>query len=121
MRRDVAAVPLKRMVLASLISGLAMLPGGVTAQETPEGPLSDRPERIPLEREGTAGLFDLHAFFAWLAPVSDLTDDPESFATIVNPTVSFGIDGNYWIPNTQFGIGLHVVGNQEGRLQGPAL
>lgn len=108
MRRDVEVVPLKRILLAVALAIWVLAPGAAFGQD-PARELGDRRENIPLERAGTEGRFDLHGFVSWLAPVSDLTNDPEAFATIVNPSVGFGLDGNYWIPNSQFGIGLQGV------------
>jgi len=72
--------------------------------QTPDEAMRERPESLALEREGPGGVFDLSAYIGWLAPVSDLTDDPSSFATIVNPSVGFGLDGTLWFDEGSFGL-----------------
>lgn len=62
----------------------------------------ERAESIPLERAGPQSRWEVSAFFAWMAPVANLTGDPDSFGTTINPNLAFGVDGAYWFSN--FGI-----------------
>ena len=65
----------------------------------------DRQEPIPLERDGPQSRWDITASFGWKAPVSNLTQDPESFGTSVTPGIAVGLDGAYWF-RSGFGVGL---------------
>jgi len=61
------------------------------------------------EDEGEAlDVFDVAGFVGVLAPVANLTDDPESFATVIDPYLALGLDVTYWLSN-QFGIDVTGV------------
>jgi len=82
---------------------LAALPQGAAAQEP--DPSFQRQERIPLEREGPASKWDITAFVGWKAPISNLTENKDTYGTSVTPGVALGLDGAYWF-RSGFGIGV---------------
>lgn len=55
------------------------------------------------ELAGPTG-FQIGAFVGWVSPLSNLTENPDAFATVVNPYVAFGGEAVYWLTST-FGIG----------------
>ncbi len=95
MKRIERALPVGVLIL----SCVSVAP--VAAQET----ITPRQERIPLEREGPQSVFDLVGFVGWMAPLNDITDDPASFGTAINPSASFGVEGTRWF-GSGFGIGF---------------
>lgn len=48
----------------------------------------------------------LTAFAGFLAPLADLTADPNSFGTAVTSAPAFGADAAFWLGGSRFGIGV---------------
>lgn len=67
--------------------------GSAAAQMTDE---ADEAPAVPT--------FEIGAFVGWVSPLSNLTENPDAFATVVNPYVSFGAEAVYWVSRT-VGIG----------------
>lgn len=78
---------------ALLVAGLAPAPGAAAQEvEDPNAPHET---------------FDVAGFVGLLTPVANLTDDPESFATVIDPYVAMGLDVTYWLSDR---FGLDVTG-----------
>lgn len=59
--------------------------------------------------EATAtGPFDVAGFVGLVTPVANLTEDPETFATSIDPYLALGLDLTYWV-STRFGLDLTGV------------
>lgn len=68
------------------------------------------PVAAQMEEEdgGTFGVFDVAGFVGLLTPVANLTEDPESFATVIDPYLALGVDLTYWL-SERFGIDVTGV------------
>ncbi len=72
------------------------LPRPAVAQMTDEDAMDGRRETV-----------DVSGFIGMLTPVANLTEDPESFATVIDPYVALGVDMTYWLSDR---FGLDVTG-----------
>ena len=59
------------------------------------------------EDETASEAFDVAGFVGLLTPVANLTDDPESFATVIDPYLAMGLDVTFWVSDR---FGLDVTG-----------
>ena len=50
--------------------------------------------------DGAPGRFQVAAFVGWVLPLSNLTENEDTFSTVVNPYVAFGVDATYWVSET---------------------
>ncbi len=48
---------------------------------------------------------DVTAFFGWISPLSNLTEDPASFDTTISPYIAVGADAVYWL-SRNLGVGV---------------
>ncbi len=51
---------------------------------------------------------DVTAFFGWVSPLSNLTEDPASFGTTISPYIAVGADAVYWL-SRNLGVGVTGV------------
>lgn len=75
-------------------------PGVLNAQQLPE-------LREPEERERTRSIAVITGYFGVLAPLANLTDDPETFGTDVSISIAFGGEFDYFLRN---GLGFGLFG-----------
>lgn len=79
--------------VAAILSAAGPLLGPRTAAAQP----TDAPE--------AGSRAEVSGFIGVLAPVANLTDDPESFATVIDPYLAVGVDGILWVSD-RFGVGV---------------
>lgn len=60
------------------------------------------------EDDAATEVFDVAGFVGLVTPVANLTDDPETFATSIDPYVALGVDLTYWV-SSRFGVDLTGV------------
>lgn len=84
------------LTVGAWLAGAGLAP----AQDIPE--LAERDER---ERTRSVGV--ITGYFGVLAPLANLTDDPESFSTDVSISIAFGGEFDYF---TKSGFGFGVTG-----------
>jgi len=91
-----------RLSRLALVSGacLALAPSFANAQDLPE--IAGRDER---ERTRSVGV--VSGYFGVLAPLADLTDDPETFGTAVSVSIGVGGEFDYFLKN---GLGFGLFG-----------
>ncbi len=90
-----------------ILPALAVLLALPQATGAQEAIIRERPPGMRIEREGPQGKFDLLGFVGWLAPLADLSSDPETFTTVVKPNLALGVDGTLWVSPS---LGLGVQG-----------
>lgn len=81
------------------------LAGGLLALSL-AGPLGANAQMV--EDTPTSRPFDVAGFVGLVTPVANLTEDPETFSTSIDPYLALGLDLTYWI-STRFGLDLTGV------------